>query len=101
MRAAGAVGLIAALALLSARADAQNLELPALLYDYHELEPHFDNQTMRLHHLVLHASPPSGCQSSAQHVPSTHLGLHSSTAGPSPGISEDDQHCAGESPRQP
>lgn len=51
-----AVWLIAALGLLSALADAQNLELPALLYDYHELEPHFDNQTMRLHHLVLHPS---------------------------------------------
>lgn len=48
----GVLWLIAALAALASVTDAQNLELPALPYDYHELEPHFDNQTMRIHHLV-------------------------------------------------
>jgi hypothetical protein len=42
----GAVVFAAALAACLAGAGAQNLELPALPYDYHALEPHIDNATM-------------------------------------------------------
>jgi len=35
---------------------AQNLELPGLGYEYEALEPHFDAETMKLHHLRHHAA---------------------------------------------
>jgi len=49
-----AVVLAAALAGCLAAAGAQNLELPALPYEYHALEPHIDNATMMVHHLGHH-----------------------------------------------
>ena len=33
---------------------AQNLELPKLPYDYADLEPAMDAETMTIHHMVLH-----------------------------------------------
>jgi len=39
---------------LLAGAQAQNLPLPPIPYDYNALEPHIDEATMRLHHLSHH-----------------------------------------------
>ncbi len=39
-------------ACLAATARGQNLELPKLPYDYKDLEPWIDHETMTIHHMV-------------------------------------------------
>jgi hypothetical protein len=49
-RALGATVLVAVCLVQAARG--QNLELPKLPYDYKDLEPWIDHETMTIHHMV-------------------------------------------------
>ena len=46
--------VLAAILLLSCAnpAESQNLQLPALPFDYADLEPAIDSETMTIHHMV-------------------------------------------------